>query len=256
MWDVDYDRLRSQLGQPLPDPIVPTDEEMARLPLVRLSRLDVPKLTDAQLAFAFQRATGYQVPDATRAMARELLNRESLADKIPAAYLYGMLVKTALSTGTALEMVHRAQQASRDAQESPAPYLIAELQLRLRRGEVAEFQRLMSELQARHMREPGVAQAVTQLMLNFGIISPEDVNAAARAQAAAGPRLRRQPGAGPAGAPGMAPGAVPGAVPPLPAAAPAAPAAPAESGLWTPGMPSPQAPPDKEKPKIWMPGME
>ncbi len=41
------------------------------------------------------------------------------------------------------------------------------------RGEVAEADRLLNHLRAEHMREPGVAQALFQILADAGIIGPD-----------------------------------------------------------------------------------
>jgi hypothetical protein len=160
-------------------------------------------------------------------------------------------------------MVHKAQQAARDRKESPAPWLVMELTVRVRRGEAEEFIRLLNELQARHMREPGIAQAVTQIMVQHGMISQEDVNAAARSQLARSMGARGAdrlgtPGAGPVPVPGAGMGGVP-VVDPAAMPGPATPAAAAPDGgeaVWTPDAPAASDEPAGEKPKIWMPGMD
>jgi hypothetical protein len=260
LWQLDYNELRAKLGLPPAEAIDPTDLDVMLLPLTRISRLAADKLTDEQLAIVFQRAHVHQINGATRTLAKELLNRESLADAVNRPNLYAALVRTAPDTKTGLEMVHQAQQAARERKESPAFFLIAEMSLRIRRGEISEFQGLVSELEAKHMQEPGVAQAVTSLMVQYGLISPEDVNAARRTQAMqSGPlgRRARQAGAGPPVLPGT--GGIPGmpaSVPAADAAAAVDDAAAAGGGLWTPdGDATPQQP-TGEKPKIWTPGMD
>ncbi len=248
LWQVDYDELRTELGLPLPDAIDPTDIEIETIPLTRLSRLLVDKLADDQLALAFQRAFIHQAHNATRATATELLARPSLAGRANLANLHGALMKAAQDSRTGLDQAHLAQQAARGRNESPAQWLIAELSLRIRRGEMADFQRVVQELQTRHMREPGVAQAVTQIMLKTGLISPEQVNAAVRARAASGGPLGRQPGTGP--------GMMPAGPPPVAPSTPAPDDTGGAGGVWTPDAPAQTDQPPEKKSKIWTPGMD
>jgi tetratricopeptide (TPR) repeat protein len=263
LWDVDYNELRERLGLPLAEPIDPAENDVLSLPLTRLARLALDRLTEEQLVIVFQRAMAHQAHNAIRATAQELLARESMQAQVHTPNLYGTLARTARNSHIALDMVHKAQQAARDRNESPAPWLVMELSLRVRRGEAEEFMRLMNELQARHMREPGIAQAVTQIMVQHGMISQEDVNAATRAQVARSMSARGAdrlgvPGAGPVPAPGVGMGAMP-MVDPAAMPDPAMPAGePPDGGdrLWTPDAPAPSDEPASEKPKIWMPGMD
>jgi tetratricopeptide (TPR) repeat protein len=262
LWDVDYNELRKRLGLPLAEPIDPAENDVLSLPLTRLARLVMDKLTEDQLVFVFQRAISHQAHNATRAAAQELLARESMRAKIHVPNLYGTLARTARNSNIAVEMAHKAQQAARDRNESPAPWLVMELSLRIRRGEAEEFMRLVNELKARHMREPGIAQAVTQIMVQHGMISQEDVDAATRAQLARSMRGRGadrlgMPGAGPVPVPGLGLAGVP-AADPTAMPDPAMPAGEPGGGdeLWTPDAPAPSDEPAGEKPKIWTPGMD
>jgi hypothetical protein len=96
-----------------------------------------------------------------------------------------------------------------------------EFSLRLRRGDVAESSQLLQHLQSRHGKEPGVRQALMQLLYEAGIIGADG-----RPVAQAG-----------AAAPGIM---VPGAEP-TPA-----------GKIWTPGGEASSA----KKSALWTPGMD
>ena len=106
--------------------------------------------------------------------------------------------------------------------ESPAALLLEELRLRLLMGrDVGECDRLLQQLRANHINEPGVAQALYQLLVEFGIISP-DGRPAAKGRAA-GETVAE-------------------------AAAP-----PEPSKLWTPDAPAPAS---EKKSALWTPDMD
>ena len=95
---------------------------------------------------------------------------------------------------------------------------IAELRIRLQRGDQADIMRLLEHLRRDHSRDQRVLEALAEVLVEAGV----DLSALA--------------GQGmPAGGPGM------------PAAAPAA----SPGGIWTPG--SPQPGPSGEKKTIWTP---
>ena len=64
------------------------------------------------------------------------------------------------------------EQAER-AGASPARWYLDELPLRLVRGEAAEVRHIMTVLQTRHASEPGVSETLYQILVRFGIITPE-----------------------------------------------------------------------------------
>ena len=115
-----------------------------------------------------------------------------------------------------------AKQAAAASGGSPARWLLAELSIRLAQADTSECQKLVQTIQTRHMQEPGVAQGLYEILVNYGIISPEG---------------------GPAG---------PGAAAPPPLAA--APTPEPASKLWTPDAAAAET--GGEKSKLWIPGMD
>ena len=73
-----------------------------------------------------------------------------------------------------------ARQDATGEGKSPARWLLAELSLRIGRREGEEANRLMQMLTSRHLREPGVAQQLRDILVAYGIISPDGQPAAAR----------------------------------------------------------------------------
>jgi hypothetical protein len=104
--------------------------------------------------------------------------------------------------------------------------MLVEFTLRLRRREEAEAQRVLKTITSKHMREPGVAQAVYSLLAQLGLIEIDPTT----------------------GRPMMTGGM------PVPGGAPA-PASP--SGLWTPDQgAAPAHAASGSKSKLWVPGMD
>lgn len=218
----DFNTLRANLGFSTRDPIDPTKVELNELPLARLVRVDVAKLSIEQLLDLYRRAEHYRHVPAVRRFASELLARRDLPKDVDKAQLYGALAQIEPDGGRAIEYLDQARKASEEINKSTAPWDLAELSLRLVQGEVAEADRLLHHIRDEHIREPGVAQALFQLLAEAGIIGPDG-----RPRAAA-----------PAEAPGIV---VPGA-------------AAAEPGkIWTPGSEQPST---GKKSALWTPGME
>jgi hypothetical protein len=63
--------------------------------------------------------------------------------------------------------------------QSPAKYLLSELPLRLIRGDAAESKDIIRQLQTRHLAEPGVSEALYNILVQFGILTPDGQQGAA-----------------------------------------------------------------------------
>ncbi len=221
---LDMNRLRAQLGLPTLAPIDPQRVDLRELPLVRLSRLAVDKLSDDQLLLVYHRAMAFAARNATAKFARSLVERPSLVGREEQFHAFMILARTAEEPDKAIEYVNRGRQAAEGVGQSSATWDLLELSFRLQHGNGPEAVRLIEHLQRAHLREPGVAQALADLLMQVGVLRP-DGSMALPAGSAAEP----QPGI-------MMPGqevAEPGK-------------------LWTPDGQAPQG----EKPKIWIPGME
>jgi hypothetical protein len=171
--------------------------------------LDAAKLSDDDLVMNFQRALQVVARQAVRKLGLEVVGRASLKGKIDLAGVYGHLADLEEASDEAIRYIDLARKAAEEQKQSTAPWDLEEVELRLRRGEPQEFGRLVEHIQSQHLREPGVAQALMQLLYQAGIVGQDG-------------RPRNLPGGG-VGVPGVS---VPGA---------AVPSSPGEGGgLWTP----------------------
>lgn len=221
--EFDYNELRKSLDLPTRDTIDPTGIDALKISIVKIPLLDVAKVSDEDLLMLYRRVVLKHASEAIRHLAKEVLHRSSLNDKVDKNETYELLIRTAVGADDALGYVADAKKTATDAGGSPARWLLAELSIRLSRADTAECQKLVQTIQTRYMQEPGVAQGLYEILVSYGIISPE----------------------------GMPGGPRPGASPPVgPATASAEPA----SQLWTPD--SPAAAGGGEKSKLWVPGMD
>jgi hypothetical protein len=225
-WDMDFNDLRRRLGLPPTETIDPAAVNLRRLPLTRFTRLNVEKLSDDDLAVAYQRAAAHQHLESLGALAKEALRREALSDKIDRAAAHRILSQTATNPKEALEHLQKCREIVVKRGESPAALLLEEFRFRLLSGNgLEECDRILQRIRANHLSEPGVAQALYQTLVEFGIITPDGRSAM--------------------GAPPRAPAAAEGSVPVAPEAG---------AKLWAPGSPTPAA--EEKKSKLWMPGMD
>ena len=198
---------------------------------MRLGRVEVKQLTDEQLVRFYLRADAYRHIVALRKAAHEILARPSLEGakigrerELHRSEVLGLLAQIEPDTAKAIDYLNQAREAAASGKVSTAPWDLAELGLRIARGEVAEADRLLQHIRSEHIREPGVAQALMQILVDAGIIGPDGRPTAAAA------------GAAPREAPGIV---VPGA-------------AAAEPGkIWTPGS---EEPGGAKKSSLWTPG--
>jgi tetratricopeptide (TPR) repeat protein len=225
----DFNKLRRSLGLPTLEPIDPAGVRVQSLTPPQQTRLVVEKLSDDDLAAVYRRAVMLGAPRLVKKLAREVVARPSLDNRpdLSKAETYDVLSRLATEPQEALAMILKAVDQAKAQGQSPARYLLTEFTMRLRLGDEAEAKRVLNTIMSKHMREPGVAQAVYSLLAQLGLIEIDP--------ATGRPVIT--------GAGGMA-----GSVMPAPAAA----AAP--SGLWTPDQGAPT--PAGGKSKLWMPGMD
>ena len=76
-------------------------------------------------------------------------------------------------TDRALHCVDQARQAAESIKQSSAPWDLFELSIRFGRGEAAEAMRLVNHLQRQHIEEPGVAEGLTRLLVQVGLLRPD-----------------------------------------------------------------------------------
>jgi len=220
----DFNRLRERLGFPLPDSIDPEHFGTDPLPVSRLARVMVEKLSDDALVRSYYRALGAGATAAVRKLARAVIDRPSLAGREDASRAFRDLAQLAPDTGEALDYVDRGRTADEAAGRSSAPWDVMELHYRFQRLEGEHVGRLLNHLHSAHGREPGVAQAVNQLLMQYGLIGPDGRPAAPAPATPPEPEI-----------------VVPGS------------ASTTGGALWTPGG---GTAPAGEKPKLWVPGMD
>jgi hypothetical protein len=224
----DYNKLRRSLGLATLETIDPAGVRVEALSPARQTRLEIGKLTDDQLVAVYRRAVISAAPRLVRKVALEVVSRDSLEkhEAIDKGEAYDILSRMAMDAEEALGFLAKAQEAAKAKGRSPARYLLAELPYRLQRGEEQESRRILNLLSTKHAKEPGVSQALFNLLGQMGLV---------RTDPATGRPVMVIPSAGPGAGPT------------------AAAEAPAASGLWTPEGAG-AAPEGKSK--LWLPGME
>ncbi len=222
----DTNRLRSELGLATLETIDATEIPITSLPLVRLDRVDVTAVSDDDVLTGYRRAVSFGAQAAVERFGRELVGRPSLAERDERLQAYRLLARMTDNPDEAIELIEAGRQATVERGGSCANWDLLELSLRFERMESPEIGRLMSHIESQHAREPGVMEALTQMLVQMGVLRPD-------------------------GSPAMPPGGGPAADPSL-----MVPGGEAEEPgkIWTPDGSSGSS--EGEKPKLWTPGMD
>jgi hypothetical protein len=225
-----WTEIRARLGMPAPTTIESV-RPLEAVPPLRWHRLDFAKVDLDQLRGVFITALDAGFDLAAERSARALIAR---ADATPEDRweAWSMLEERAPSTVEKLDIIGHLREIATALKVSDGMIDVAELRVRLQRGDQAEIAKLLDGLRRDHARDQKVLEALAQVLMEAGI----DLPGMMAAQTGGGmPGGTAQPGT-------LAGGSA--------AATPAAP-----SGLWTPGSPQPQAPGQAgEKKTIWTPG--
>ena len=213
--------IRSRLGIAAPAPIE-SRRPRGEVPPLRWHRLDMGALDHDDLRDLFLTAVNAGFTRAGDAAAEALLAR---SDAIPEERweALGVLEEQAETTGRQLELLGMMRDVGRTLRANVGMLDVAELRIRLQRGEQAELIRLLDRLRREHGRDPQVMQGLAEVLMEAGI----DLSALAGRAGAGMPAAAGTPGA---------------ALPP---------AAAAPGKIWTPG--GEQAG-GGEKKSLWTPG--
>lgn len=177
----DFNTLRQKLNLPLSEPIDFHELKLEFLPPLRLGRVACGPLSDEDLARLHEGAVLVTAITALRNSAEEMLRRPSILKEVPAEALHGELARLNNDPRLALPHLAAAAKAAEDAGRSPAIWLLEEVPLRLAIGQIDDALALVQRLLQHHGREPGVREAVSQLLESLGI----DLRAEAGPQAEA-----------------------------------------------------------------------
>jgi len=167
---VDLRAIYEQLDVPVPGPIPTEGLHIVQVPLPRLDRVVVDQLSDEQLVQLHTVATAYRIRRVLRDTIAESLKRPGMVPEERRGEV--SLTRAALARGTdeRLDWIEQARTADREAGRSTANADLMELETRAASGENEKFMELLEKIQAEHGREPGVAEALLQLLSRLGLL--------------------------------------------------------------------------------------
>jgi len=169
----DFNELRAALDFPVLGPIDPAELADRKIPIQRLARVIVEKLTDDELLQSFQLAQMSGAAEALRRLGREVVARPQLDGRADKAKVLALLAHFEEDTAQALELLNQATALTVRSGESPARLLLGQLELRLDRGEGAEVGQLVQRLSTHHAKEPGVGQALFNMLYQAGLVGAD-----------------------------------------------------------------------------------
>ena len=94
-------------------------------------------------------------------------------------------MRLAANAAESLRLIDEARQLAEANKQSSAPWDLMELAYRIQRSEGPAVLQLIQHIQTQHGREPGVAQALVQLLVQTGLVGPDGRLAIGGAAAAA-----------------------------------------------------------------------
>lgn len=191
---LDLNELRSRLGLPVLGPIDPAPQAVESMSLMRLGRVNVESLSDQDLLVGFRRAILFRAWSAVRKFSQAIVARPSFTDRPERFQAYSMLAQSAENFTEAMAHVDEGRRESQAAGRSCASWDLLELSFRFARGEAHEAMRLVQHVESQHMQEPGVAQTLTRMLVDVGLLNPDGTPARmGPRQEAAGPMAAEAP---------------------------------------------------------------
>lgn len=169
---IDFNELRRTLDLPVAEDIDPNGIDVEALPLVRLHRLDVKKLSDEQLSYVWRRAAMFRARLACVRIGPEVIARESLP-AAERAQAEGVLAGFANDFAKGLEHLAAARKLAKTAGISCAGWDLEELSMRFSAGRIDGFMELVQHISSAHRNEPGVQERLFQFLYEVGFIDEQ-----------------------------------------------------------------------------------
>ncbi len=173
--------------EPLPM-IQPSSSEVESLANEDLNRVDPTNLDSESLIYLLQRSQQVSATPALRRFAEQILQTELTEEQQPAKMLaYMTLINAAERNEEALKLLDEAKAFAEKANISMANLLLSEVSLRLAAGDGAGFQNAIETLSTRYGNQPEVMARLQQMLMAYGLISPDGSPRQAGPPAAASP---------------------------------------------------------------------
>src|SRR6185437_3182313 len=111
-------------------------------------------------------------------LGNEILSRSSWSEPLDKQQVLGSLVAIEQDTGRAIALIDQGRNLAKAAHQSCARWDLEELSLRLEQFDVEPASRLVAHIQQVHRNEPGVSRALTELLIDAGVLRSDGTPAA------------------------------------------------------------------------------
>jgi hypothetical protein len=189
---VDANELRAALGLPTLGPIDPKQQSIDDLPVARLGRVSLDGLSDDDLLAGYYRAAAFALRAALRKFAAAIVERPSLAESNERLHAFTMLARTEDDIAKALEHVEQGRRATDKKKVSHVTWDLMELSFYFASHNGPEAMRLIEHIQSRHIEEPHVAEMLTRMLIDVGLLN-QDGTPAIGPQSAQQPAMAAEP---------------------------------------------------------------
>jgi hypothetical protein len=171
--EIDFNELRSRLGLPTLGPIDPKTSPPEGLPAWRLARLETAELSDEQLLGVFYHASEFNFVPALRKFAQAIVDRPSFSGRDELRLALVTLARTEEDQQRALEHVAAGRREAEAAGQSSATWDLMELEMHFINRDGPRAAAMLKHIEKSHSREPGITQAVAQMLVDFGLFNPD-----------------------------------------------------------------------------------
>jgi hypothetical protein len=171
--NVDFNELRAKLGLSTLEPIDPAKKPVAEVPVTRLSRVTVEGLSDSDLISAYFRTAAFAIREASRKFATAVVERPSLAGSNERIHAYNTLARTDDDASEAMKHIDAGRRATDEKKVSHATWDLMELSFHFGHQNAPAAMRMLEHIQRRHISEPGVAEALTRMLVGVGLLNPD-----------------------------------------------------------------------------------
>ncbi|MBL9165302.1 MAG: hypothetical protein JNL18_21420 [Planctomycetaceae bacterium] len=165
-----FQELREQLGVPRAEAVDPANVDWERIPITRLSRLDMAKAPEDRLMQLFNRASMSGAAVASLALAHELIRRNTPG--VDLGPVFRQVIRSEPDPDKALQWTAQAKDWAARATKPAGEWSLLELEVQIERGDPLGVQETLNEIRAKHLNEPGIAEATYRLLYAAGLLTP------------------------------------------------------------------------------------
>lgn len=165
--------LRKLLALAEPESLDASEMDEDYLSPMRARQIAPTTLNDEQIVRLYADSVSIGNTAVLKNILPEILNRDSLATKIPREITYSMLAQLADDNEKAIEYIQLARHEAKTSGGNVGMLLVQEFEIRLSRGITDKLPELLQTLQKQYLQDPNVEYQLARVLSKFGLISPD-----------------------------------------------------------------------------------